>query len=93
MNKLFSTFYRSKDGCYDFKFEFVHCGSHYDVICHVHPPLNGRDSSVHNTHLFSNNRICFVGGQEPKTLQKAMHLASMWAEYFLEYRRTGVPQS
>lgn len=86
-------YYRAKDGVTDFFFEFVNQGSHFDIYCRLHPSLNGRDPSVHKTHLYSDERICFVSGKEPRSLERAEHLAAQWAEYFLEYRRTGIAQS
>jgi len=89
----FQRYYRSKDGQHDFGFHFRDQGGHYDIICFRHPPLHGRDSDVRKTHLFSSGRVCFVEGREPPTLARALELASQWAEYFLEYRRTGMAKS
>lgn len=85
-------YYRSKDGRNYFNFKFVPSGSHVEVYCTVHPPLNGRDADPHKTHLFSSGKICFTSGRGPRTQSRAEQLAAQWAEYFLEYRRTGVPQ-
>lgn len=84
--------YRSRDGSSIFKFVFTPEGDHVAIYCLGHPPLNGRDADPNKTHLFSNGRICFVAGREPGDQARAENLAQQWAEYFLEYRRTGIPQ-
>jgi hypothetical protein len=88
-----SKHYRSKNGRHIFTFKFVPEGNRVSIYCQRHPPLNGRDSSAHKTHLFSSGKICFVAGREPRDLSSAMRLAQQWGEYLLEYIRTGVPQS
>lgn len=85
--------YRSKDGSYCFKFDFVSRGNYIDIYCTQHPSLNGRDSDPHKTHLYHSGKVCFVSGNEPKTQSQAERLAAQWAEFFLEYRRTGITQS
>lgn len=85
-------YYRSKDGRSYFNFSFIARGSHIDVLCTAHPSLNGRDPDVNKTHIFSSGRLCFVAGREPRTQRRAEELARQWAEYFLEYRRTGEAQ-
>ena len=84
--------YRSLDGQHDFTFRFVPCSSHIEVYCLAHPSLNGQDDAVSKTHLYSSGRLCFVQGKEPRTHWRAEELAAQWAEYFLEYRRTGITQ-
>lgn len=84
--------YRSKDGRAIFKFSFAPQGDHVAVYCLSHPPLNGRDPSVSKLHLFSSGQLCFVEGRAPKDMRRAEQLAGQWAEYFLEYRRTGIAQ-
>ncbi len=84
--------YRSKDGQHYFKFEFKDCGTRIDIYCWQHPSLNGRDSAPEKTHLFRSGKICFVSGHEPKSQSRAEQLAGQWAEYYLEYRRTGKTQ-
>lgn len=86
-------YYRSKDGREYFTFEFRDCGGHREIYCMKHPPLNGRDPDPRKTHLFSSGKLCFVSGREPRSQSRAETLAAQWAEYFLEYRRTGVPQA
>lgn len=86
-------YYRSRDGRSYFGFEFVRRGGHVDIYCPTRPPLNGRDSDVNKTHLYRSGEICFVAGREPRSLGEAQRRASEWAEYFLEYRRTGAAQS
>ena len=85
--------YCSKNGSEYFFFKFVTNGSHVDIYCTKHPSLNGRNSNPEKTHLFRSGKLCFVGGKEPKTKSSAEKLAAQWAEYFLEYRRTGRTQS
>lgn len=85
--------YRSKDGRCLFGFDFTSNNGHIDVFCHQCPSLNGRDSDPHKTHRFRSGRLCFVSGKEPRTQGRAEELAAQWAEYYLEYRRTGVAQS
>jgi hypothetical protein len=84
--------YRSEDGTAVFKFSFLPEGNHVAVYCLSHPSLNGRDASPHKTHLFGSGKLCFVDGREPRDQSRAEQLARQWAEYFLEYRRTGVAQ-
>jgi hypothetical protein len=85
--------YLSVNGFHYFVFDFVTQGDHIDIYCTKHPSLNGQDSSVSKTHLFSSGRICFVAGKEPRTRWEAQKRAKQWAEYFIEYRRTGKAQS
>lgn len=85
--------YRSKCGRYDFRFRFVATGSHIEIYCTDHPSPNGRDSNPEKTHLFGSGKICLVAGREPRSQRRAEELAAQWAEYFLEYRRTGRTQS
>lgn len=85
--------YRSKDGLHYFWFSFVKKGNHIDIYCTRHPPLNGQDSGASKTHLFPSGKICLIGGREPRSQWRAESLAKQWAEYFLEYRRTGRPQN
>ncbi len=85
--------YCSKDGGAYFWFRFEPRDGHIDILCTRHPPLNGRDPSVSKTHLYrSSGLICFVAGREPRTQAEAEQRAAEWAEYFLEYRRTGSAQ-
>lgn len=84
--------YLSKDGLHLFWFDFVKKNNHIGIYCTRHPSLNGQDSSATKTHLFSSGRICFVEGREPRNQWRAERLAKQWAEYFLEYRRTGQVQ-
>ncbi len=85
--------YRSRDGSAYFKFAFAPENDHIAVYCISHPSLGGRDPAAHKTHLFSSGRLCFVAGREPRDQDRAEDLAQQWAEYFLEYRRTGIVQS
>ena len=85
--------YRSKNGKHLFKFNFTNNGNHIDIFCPSHPSLNGRDSDPRKTHIFSSKRLCFFKEREPKNQSRAENLACQWAEYFLEYRRTGKPQN
>lgn len=85
--------YRSEDGRHLFCFGFDSNGDTIDVSCTRYPPLNGQDSSVHKTHLYSSGQLCFVSGREPRSRRRAEELAKQWAEYWLEYRRTGVAQA
>lgn len=84
--------YRSKDGKSYFNFSFAREEDHIAVYCTAHPPLNGRDPNPRKTHLFETGKICFVEGREPRDQGRAEELAGQWAEYFLEYRRTGIAQ-
>ena len=84
--------YRSRNGLHLFGFKFIDRGSHFDVQCTSHPSLNGHDSDPHKTHLFRSGKLCFVNGKEPKTQLRAEQLARQWAEYFLEFRRSGKAQ-
>ena len=84
--------YRSKDGESLFTFRFVSDGDRIDVYCLRHPPLGEQDPSPTKTHLFPSGRLCFAAGSEPRDQRRAEALARQWAEYFLEYSRTGVAQ-
>jgi hypothetical protein len=86
-------YYRSEDGSHLFKFGFVPQDGFIEVYCKLHPSLNGRDPDPHKTHLFSSGKLCFVSGREPRDQSRAEELAKQWAEYFLQYRRTGIAQS
>jgi hypothetical protein len=85
--------YRSKDGRHTFTFRFVRCTDEIEIYCLSHPSLGGRDPNPHKTHLFPSGRLCFVEGHGPRTQQRAQELTRQWAEYFLEYARTGIAQS
>lgn len=85
-------FYRSKDGRYYFDFKIVDKGNHYNIYCTRHPGFNGHSSNPRKTHLFESGKLCFVSGREPRSQARAEQLAAQWAEYFLEYRRTGTVQ-
>jgi hypothetical protein len=84
--------YRSKNGSHHFTFKFVGRISHIDVFCTKHPSFKGKSSNPHKTHLYHSGKVCFIAGREPKTQKRAEELAAQWAEYFLEYRRTGKVQ-
>jgi len=86
-------YYVSEDGGQFFNFEFFDAGSHIDIYCNDHPSLNGQDSDPHKTHLYRSGKLCFSGGKEPQDMLRARELAKQWAEYFLEYVRTGSAQS
>ena len=85
-------YYRSKNGQHCFNFKFVNRGSYIDIYCTHHPGFNGQSSDPAKTHLFESEKLCFVAGQEPCSQARAEKLAAQWAEYFLEYRRTGNAQ-
>jgi len=85
-------FYRSKNGRHYFNFKFVKRKNYIDIYCTHHPPLNGQDSNPSKTHLFRSGKLCFVSGREAYSQARAEQLATQWAEYFLEYRRTGCAQ-
>ena len=85
--------YRSQDGRHYFKFAFAPEGDHVAIRCLSRPSFNGQDPDPHKTHLFPSGKICFVAGREPRDQGRAEELAKQWAEYFLEYRQTGVAQS
>src|SRR5262245_50089421 len=90
-NKV-ARYYRSKDGRHVFTFYFVPQDDHIAVFCLRHPSLKGQDPSSFKTHLFPSGQLCFAEGQAPREHERAEELARQWAEYFLEYRRTGIPQ-
>lgn len=85
--------YRSENGCYYFDFQFVDRGSYIDIYCIYHPSFNGQDTDARKTHIWDSGLICLVEGKEPTSQSQAEKLAKQWAEYFLEYRRTGIAQS
>lgn len=85
--------YLSKNGRDYFHFEFKPSGGKVEIFCRRHPPLNGRDDDPHKTHLFASGKICLVHGHEPRTQGRAEQLAAQWAEYYLDYRRTGKVQN
>jgi len=84
--------YRSHDGGHYFSFRVVQRVEHFDIFVLSHPGFNGQDTSPHKTHLFSDGRICIAAGAEPRDLPRALELAKNWAEYVIEYRRTGIAQ-
>jgi hypothetical protein len=84
--------YRSEDGNHVFAFRFVEECDRLDIYCLSHPSLHGRDPHPLKTHLYRSGRLCFVEGREPDSMERAEELAKQWAEYFLEYARTGVTQ-
>ena len=84
--------YLSEDARHIYTFRFEPDGDHINIYCLRHPPLNGQDASAHKTHLFDSGKLCFIAGKEPRTQARAEQLAKQWAEYYLEYSRTGVAQ-
>jgi len=84
--------YRSMDGRSIFQFQFFRELDHIAVYCLLHPSLQGRDPAPHKTHLYASGKLCFVPGQEPRSQGRAEALAKQWAEYLLEYAKTGVAQ-
>jgi hypothetical protein len=84
--------YLSQDAQHIFAFRFQPDGDHINIYCLRHPPLNGQDPSPHKTHLFDSGKVCFIAGKEPRNQARAEQLAKQWAEYYLEYSRTGVAQ-
>ena len=87
-------FYRSKDGRHDFAFEFVERNDGtIEIYCRRRPDCNGKDDCATKTHVFSSGKLCFIDGREPRSRSRAEQLAAQWAEYYLEYRRTGIAQS
>jgi len=85
--------YRSNDGHHDFIFNFVDRESYIDIYCTYRPSFNGKDPDPHKTHLWDSGLICIIKGKKPKSQSEAKRLAAQWAEYFLEYRKTGIAQS
>jgi len=85
-------YYRSEDGNAVFKFAFTPDGDHIAIRCLDRPLLNGMDDSPIHTHLYPSGQICIAIGREPRDQHRAEELARQWAEYFLEYRRTGISQ-
>jgi hypothetical protein len=85
-------FYRALDRQSFFKFGFVSNGDYISIYCLEHPPLHGCDDDPNKTHLLNNRKLCFTTGREPRTQARAEELAMKWAEYLVEYRKTGVPQ-
>jgi len=91
MNQLIQH-YRSEDGKHYFTFGFQPQGGHFDIQVLSHPGFNGQDPSASKTHLFLTGQLCLVAGQEPRDMDRALELAKQWAEYFVQYRTTGVAQ-
>jgi hypothetical protein len=85
--------YRSRNGVHHFDFDFIDEGSYFEIKCTRYPSLNGRDSRVSKTHIYSSGEICFVRGKEPRSLWEAKMRAKQWAEYIIEYIKTGRAQS
>jgi hypothetical protein len=85
--------YRSRDGKHYFMFNFTPTADEVEVHCNRHPSLNGRDPDPRRTHIFSSRKLCFVSGRAPTTIGRARELARQWAEYLLEYIRTGEAQN
>lgn len=81
--------YRSKNGQFVFLFDFTQQSNEVEIYCHKPPSLRGRDSDPRKTHLFRSGKICFVSGRAPRTQARAEQLAGQWAEYFLNYIKTG----
>lgn len=79
--------YVTKDGRGYFEFKIVGVGGHHDIYCPQRPPLNGREGAVERTHIYSDNRLCFVAGCEPRTVAEAERRAMEWAEFYSAYVR------
>lgn len=81
--------YVAENGRDVFRFAVVPARGHFDIYCTAHPGFAGRDPSVSRTHLFASGEVCIENGSEPRTLDQALRLAKLWAEYCLRYRATG----
>lgn len=70
-----------------FEFRQQHDG-HFDIFCFEHPttPL---DTSVSRCHIYPTGEVCVRAGREPLTLDRAIAIATVWAEGYSHYCRTG----
>ena len=80
--------YMTKDGRHVFKFRIQDRGGRFEIVCVQHPPFGGATRNVHTTHLYSNGRICFTAGREPRSVDEAESRAAEWAEFFSEHVST-----
>lgn len=66
----------------------LQAGGTYDMFCTKHPH-NPFSTDVNDCHLWPSNKVCVARGREPRTLDRAMAIASYWMEYYSSYIRTG----
>lgn len=71
-----------------YQLEFEWEDGHYVIYCHTHPD-NPYSDSVADCHLYSDGRVCVAAGREPRTVDKAVAIASVWATGYSQYVRTG----
>lgn len=58
------------------------------LYCPLHPhDPHGKGSPEH--HLYDSTEICVAKGKEPRTLDRAKAIATLWMEGFSKYVRTG----
>ena len=60
----------------------------YKIFCSEHP-YNRHDTSVHQCHLYSSDEVCVAPGKEPRTLDRAKAIATIWIQGYSQYIRTG----
>lgn len=60
----------------------------YKIFCSDHP-YNSQSTSVHKCHLYSSGEVCITAGREPRTLDRAKAIATLWMHGYSQYIRTG----
>lgn len=89
--------YRSKVTDYgryfDFVFNYINVGGHWEIDIARFPDYRGRSTSAYIIHTLPSDRggrkICVATGHEPRTERDAKKLSMSWADLQAEYIKTG----
>lgn len=85
--------YRTKCGKRQFSCEIHQTSRGYEVDILKNPSFEGRSENASTIHQITSPRggrmICFSGGKNPKTLQKAKDTACAFFELTSDYIETG----
>ncbi|MBI2806067.1 MAG: hypothetical protein HYX68_13890 [Planctomycetes bacterium] len=76
------------DGADEYTIEYRPVGSYLKIVavgCPGDP--YGNDSQTH--HRYDSGEICVKPGYEPRTLDRAKAIASLWMKRYSRYIRTG----
>lgn len=77
------------DGIDDYTMEFrLQPGGFFKLFAPSCPPdPHGGGASTH--HRYDSGEICVTAGREPRTLERAIAIASLWMKRYSQYIRTG----
>jgi len=73
----------------NFSFEFTLLTAGYYQIRALRYPVDPRNGGPAVNHLYDDGKICVAVGREPRTLERAIAIATLWAYRYSDYVRTG----